>query len=157
MLLSCGQFHGRVGDGGHQGLDLGSRQETSAASLSEATQGRTVHGPPSLLALGLHDQDAIRGISYFYLNPSVARSFTLTEWAAVDLSLGYGFKAFNEDNNGMGNVHDLLLGVTLPIAIARLKPLYFKPSVNLAWTDVVDQSFSDGLVVWGGLNLGVDL
>jgi len=107
--------------------------------------------------LGLQDQDAIRGISYFYLNPSVARSFTLTEWAAVDLSLGYGFKAFNEDNNGMGNVHDLLLGVTLPIAIARLKPLYFKPSVNLAWTDVVDQSFSDGLVVWGGLNLGVDL
>lgn len=101
---------------------------------------------------GVQDQPAIRGISYLYLNPTVSKSFPLLPILSLDVKAGYGFKVFQEGNGGRSNVHDLLVGVALPI-----RPwggLYVTPAVSAAWTDVEGKAFAKEIVVWGGLNVG---
>ena len=73
----------------------------------------------------------------------------------LDLGLGYGFKLFLEGNDGAANIHDVTLTVGLPIYPVSM--FYITPSVNLAWTNIPGQDFGEELVVWGGLNMGVDL
>lgn len=105
--------------------------------------------------LGIQDKPGIRGISYLYLNPKIGKELKFTDMFGLALSLGYGFKLFEEGNHGMPNVHDVTLSVGVPIQI--LDFLYVKPGLNLAWTNIPTLDVGDEIVFWGGLNLGVDL
>ncbi len=105
--------------------------------------------------LGVQDEPGIRGISYLYLQPSVGKSLELSDAVGVDLGLSYGFKLFKEGNEGASNVHDALVSVAVPISLPA--SLYVSPNVNGGWTNLEGLDFGEGLVVFGGLNLGVDL
>jgi len=50
---------------------------------------------------------------------------------------------------------DALVSTALLITVAG--PFYVKPSVSWAWTNFPDRSTSDEMVVFGGINLGVNL
>lgn len=102
--------------------------------------------------LGIQDQPAIRGLSYLYLNPSVGKHLELGGAVGLDLKFAYGFKLFQEGNDGMSNVHDLLLAAALPISLGET--YYLTPGLLLAWTNIEGKDFADGLAFVGTLNLG---
>ncbi len=107
--------------------------------------------------LGLQDEPGIRGISYLYINPTVGKSFALGSRVGLDVSAGYGFKLFKEGNDGMSNIHDILLGAGVPISLNDTFAL--SPGVSVAWTNIEgeDEKFKDGFVVWGSLALQMSL
>jgi uncharacterized protein (TIGR02001 family) len=104
---------------------------------------------------GVQDQPGIRGISYLYVPVSVGKSLSLSDSVGLDLSAGYGFKLWKGGNDGAANVHDVLIGAGVPIALGERA--YLAPAVNAAWTDLGDLGIGDELAVFGGLNVGVDL
>lgn len=105
--------------------------------------------------LGLQDEPAIRGISYLYVNPRVGKTFALHKRVKLSAGLGYGFKLWQEGNDGASNIHDVSLDVSLPIDI--IGGLYIAPSVHTGWTNLVDKEFADELFAYGALNVGVNL
>ena len=105
--------------------------------------------------LGIQDEPAIRGLSYLYVNPTVSKTLALTEKIGLSLRASYGFKLFKEGNDGMSNVHDLLLAATLPITLGG--GAYVTPGLSAAWTNIEGGDFADGLAVVGALNFGVNL
>lgn len=115
--------------------------------------------------LGIQDEPAIRGISYVYFNPAVGKRFELGDVVGLGLRLGYGFKVFHEGNDGVSNVHDVSLAVSLPITLGAGFTL--TPALTGAWTNIEDtvdgaghtqeKTFTDGLAVAGSLNVGVSL
>ncbi|MDD5306000.1 MAG: hypothetical protein PHU25_01640 [Deltaproteobacteria bacterium] len=105
--------------------------------------------------LGLQDEPAIRGLSYLYVNPRVGKTFAFGERVKLSVGVGYGFKLWQEGNDGASNIHDVALDVSLPIDIAF--GLYVTPSVHTGWTNLVEKGLADELFVYGGLNVGVNL
>ena len=108
--------------------------------------------------LGIQDEAAVRDISYLYLHPSVSKSFGFTDLIGMDVSLSYGFKYFTKDGNGgKDNVHDFDLGVAVPIR--PLPNFYVTPAVHASWTNLEGpgKEFADGFVVWGAVNIGVEI
>ncbi|TNF37880.1 MAG: hypothetical protein EP329_01925 [Deltaproteobacteria bacterium] len=99
---------------------------------------------------GVQDKPAIRGISYLYVNPSLSKSVPLGGPVALDVKLAYGFKLFQEGNDGMSNVHDLLLAARLPISLGDRYTI--TPGLATAWTNIEGGDFGDGLAVVGGLD-----
>jgi uncharacterized protein (TIGR02001 family) len=104
-------------------------------------------------------QEETKGTRHVYISPSVAKSFEVGTSVAVEPSLSFGYKIFNESAIE-DNVYDVLLSVGVPIAAAD--SLAVTPSVNAAWTNLTDvpglngeekRGFGDEYVVWGGLNL----
>lgn len=104
---------------------------------------------------GVQDQPSIRDISYFYIAPMISKGYSLVDCLTLDMSLGYGFKIFHEGNSNMDNTHDILLNTSLTYHFSA--HYYLKPSVNLAWTNIKNKDFTDGLAFWGGLNIGIDI
>ncbi len=111
---------------------------------------------------GIQDEAGIRGISYLYINPTVAKQFTLTPQIELGLGLGYGFKLFKEGNDGAGNIHDISVSVALPICLRER--VCFSPGFNVAWTDLADTvdaetgeatefKAADGFALWGGITI----
>lgn len=105
--------------------------------------------------LGVQDHPGIRGISYLYVQPSVGKSLELSDAVGLDLGVSYGFKLWKGGNDGASNVHDVLVSAAVPISLPA--GLYLSPNVNGGWTNLVGMDFTDGLVVFGGINVGVDL
>jgi hypothetical protein len=117
---------------------------------------------------GVQNQPDIWGLSYLYLNPSVAKSLELSENLGLELGLGYGFKLFNEGIEGRDNVHDVTLTAALPVHPGG-PTAYVAPGIGVAWTNVEDvtdddsgevlhdRNFADGFVTWVSLNLGMDI
>jgi hypothetical protein len=103
--------------------------------------------------LGL--QGEIRDFSYLYVNPRIGKTFAFGARVKLSVGLGYGFKRWQEGNDGAGNVHDVAVDVALPIDIAS--GLYVTPSVHAGWTNLVDRELEDELFVYGALNVGVNL
>lgn len=104
-------------------------------------------------------QEEIKGTRHIYISPSVAKSFEVGTSVAVEPSLSFGYKIFNESEI-KDNVYDVLLSVGVPITAT--KTISVTPSVNAAWTNLTDvqdftsvkkRGFGDEYVVWGGLNL----
>ena len=104
-------------------------------------------------------QEEIKGTRHIYISPSVAKSFEVGTSVAVEPSLSFGYKIFNESEI-KDNVYDVLLSVGVPITAT--KAFSVTPSVNAAWTNLTDvqdftsvkkRGFGDEYVVWGGLNL----
>ncbi len=117
---------------------------------------------------GLQDEPYIWGISYLYLNPSVAKSLQLDDQVGLDLSLGYGLKVPNEGMEGRDNVHDITLTAATPIRPGS-GGAYVTPGIGVAWTNIEDvtdeatgeviddKGFEDGFVLWASINLGMDI
>jgi hypothetical protein len=117
---------------------------------------------------GVQEAESIADYRYLYLNPSVGKTFELSDEIGLELRAGYGFKYFNSGNEGRDNIHDVLVSAALPVnpggGIA-----YATPGLAAAWTNIEDvfdeetgeldeeKSFGDGFVVWASLALGVDL
>jgi hypothetical protein len=104
-------------------------------------------------------QEEIKGTRHLYISPSLSKSFEIGASAAVEPSLSFGYKIFN-DSEIKDNVYDVLLSVGVPIEAGSFS---VTPSVNAAWTNLSDvpvgngteekRGFGDEYVVWGGLNL----
>ena len=104
---------------------------------------------------GLQFVEGIRDYSHLYLRPAVGKSFALTEWLGLELSLGYGYKLMIDGNSGRDNLHDIDLALNLPLSLPH--GVYLLPGVHLGWSDLSETGFADELLVWGGLVAGVDL
>lgn len=102
--------------------------------------------------LGL--QEEIRPESYFYINPSLGKSFKIAKKEAA-LKFGYGFKLFKEGNTGMSNIHDVFLSFEINFPFGWW---YVKPSISAAWTNIEgpDTKLTDGFVVWAQVIIGGD-
>jgi hypothetical protein len=122
-------------------------------------------------------QDALSDYRYFYLNPTLGKSFELHEMVGLDVKLGYGYKFYDPDSAVNENFHDVLFTIGLPIYLPR--NFYVTPSFGMAWTDIRGGGEQPGttpylptggtagtsgggespdeFVFWGGLNVGVDL
>lgn len=106
-------------------------------------------------------QEEVKLTRHVYINPSVSKSFQLSESVGLEPKLGFGYKLFN-DSAIKDNVYDVLLSVGVPIAATG--SITATPSVNAAWTNLSDtisstgapekRGFGEEYVVWGGLNLG---
>jgi hypothetical protein len=119
--------------------------------------------------------DALADYRYLYLNPAVGKSFGLHERASLETKLSYGVKLYHPDSTLHDNRHDVQLTLGLPIDLGS--GFYLTPGFGAAWTDlagsipvvpqqqaVPDPTFArarpgarNGWVVWGGLNVGVDI
>ena len=118
-------------------------------------------------------QDAIRSTSYLYIHPHIGKSIEINEVVALELAFGYGFKVWKDDSNE-DNTHDVHLSVALPIQFSY--GFYLKPVFAVAWTNIepvpVDPDEHRHLpsgsmetlheqphetIVWGGVNVGVNL
>ncbi|MBU1221088.1 hypothetical protein KKF34_05370 [Myxococcota bacterium] len=99
-------------------------------------------------------QEELRPESYFYINPSLGKSFKIAKKEST-LKFGYGFKLFKEGNTGMSNVHDVFLSFEMNFPFGWW---YVKPSISAAWTNIEgpDMKLTDGFVVWGQVIIGGD-
>ncbi len=118
-------------------------------------------------------QDAIRDLSYLYVNPHIGKSIAVHEAAALEFSFGYGFKAWKDDSL-VDNTHDILFTVAVPITFAY--GFYIRPSFNVAWTNLETISAQSDAhphlpsgnlqdiqqqpresVIWAGVDVGINL
>lgn len=102
-------------------------------------------------------QKGIGAYRYLYVNPTLGKTVALTERVSLSVSGSFGAKLFNDNTTPVAqmNRYDLLVGVAVPIAVVG--PLYVKPSVSWAWTDLPDKGFADEMVVFGAVNIGAAL
>ncbi|HUT76835.1 MAG TPA: TorF family putative porin [Polyangia bacterium] len=120
-------------------------------------------------------QDALSDYRYLYLNPSIGKDFELNERVGLEAKLGYGVKLYHRDSALRDNRHDVQLTVAVPIDIGS--GWYLTPGLGAAWTDLAGEppvvpqqqvvpdpatvrgrpGSRNGYVVWGGLNVGVEL
>lgn len=141
----------------------GSDETIAGTTLASYIEPRVSFSASTLVDLGLNvayffgiqDVPGVRGISYLYLNPTVSKSLELSPMFGLDLGLGYGFKLFNEGNDGAANVHDGLASVAVPIQVTNMFSV--TPGLNVALTNIPELDIADELAFWGGLNLGLSL
>ena len=118
---------------------------------------------PTLVDLGLRVsyyhglQKAVSAYRYVYINPTLGKTLALTDTVSLALSGSLGYKFFTDRSTPTAkfNTLDALVSTALLITVAG--PFYVKPSVSWAWTNFPDRSTSDEMVVFGGVNLGVNL
>ncbi len=94
------------------------------------------------------------GFRYVYINPSVGKTFALHSRVDLRASAGFGYKIYN-NGDIKDNAADVIVTVVAPIKITEI--LYAKPVVNLGWSNYEALPAKDELIVWGGINLGVNL
>jgi hypothetical protein len=120
-------------------------------------------------------QDALSDYRYLYLNPALGKDLELHERVGFEARLSYGVKLYHRDSALHDNRHDVQLTLGLPIDLGA--GWYVTPGFGVAWTDLAGEppvipqqqlvpdattarqrpGNRSGWVVWGGLNLGVDL
>jgi hypothetical protein len=120
-------------------------------------------------------QDALADYRYLYLNPAMGKTFDLHERVAMEIRLAYGIKLYHPDSSLRGNRHDVQLTLGLPIDLGS--GWYVSPGFGVAWTDLAGETpvipqqqtvpdptlvrdrpgSRNGWVVWGGLNVGVEI
>lgn len=108
-------------------------------------------------------QDELEAYRYLYLLPTVGKSLAISERVGLGMSLGVGYKALAGDYEAAsnGNLVDVALSVTAPIAVTER--FYVKPGINAAWTDLDrdaeggEAGFSEEAFVFGSLNVGLNL
>jgi hypothetical protein len=96
--------------------------------------------------------------SYLYLSPGVARSFALdeAETLSLDLAAAFGYKGWlRSDDKLQDNTFDV--GTKAGLTWCATDVFYLTPAVGFAWTNLDGLGFQDELIVFGTLNLGVDL
>lgn len=91
--------------------------------------------------------------AYGYLSPSLAHSMELSDASCLDAGASFGYKLYKGGNEGATNVMDVQADLAFTWAPSSL---YVMPAVHAAWTDL-GGDFADGLLVWGGVNVGYDL
>jgi hypothetical protein len=103
-------------------------------------------------------QDANAEYSYLYLSPSVGRSFALdeAETLSLDLAASFGYKAWlRADEKLQDNTFDV--GIKAGLTWYATDIFYLTPAVGFAWTNLAGLGFADEFIVFGLLNVGVDL
>jgi hypothetical protein len=130
---------------------------TSLPSYLEPGVACTWTGPVDL-TLGVayyHGvQDALKLYRYLYLNPKASKTLALSGTTSLELSLGLGYKLFNEGDKVTDNVWDGLALVGVPI---NMGSYYVKPGLGLAWTDYEARDLADEVSFFAGVNLGTNL
>lgn len=130
---------------------------TSVPSYLEPAVGLAWAGPVDLsmnVSYFYGVQEAIEAGRYVYFNPRVAKNVPLNQMLELDLDGGAGYKLFN-DSDIDDNTWDVILKAAL--TITPQPSYYITPSISLAWTNLESESFGDELVVFGGVNVGVNL
>jgi hypothetical protein len=89
---------------------------------------------------------------YLYINPSLAKSFELSEQVGFDLSLGLGYKLRTSDASYMDNAFDVLLSLAFPVTLEY--GIYLTPTVAAGWTNLDDIGFGDELTFIASVALG---
>jgi hypothetical protein len=101
-------------------------------------------------------QAALASGSYVYLSPSLGRSFDLAETLSLDLAASLGFKAWTRAEEKLGdNTFDV--GAKVGLTWSATDVFYVAPAVGFAWTNLAGLGFADEYIVFGALNVGVDI
>jgi hypothetical protein len=101
-------------------------------------------------------QDANAEYSYLYLTPSVGRSFELAEPLSLDLLASFGYKAWlRSEEKLQDNTFDV--GVKVGLTWYATDIFYVSPAIGFAWTNLEGVGFAHQYIVFGALNVGVDL
>lgn len=98
-------------------------------------------------------QDVLADYRYFYLNPSLSRSFALSDEVSVDLSLGFGIKAYTQGDGVRENSYDLLVKASLPLQPSD--HFSVTPALQMSWTNLDGYGVKDELLIWFSLTLGL--
>ena len=97
-------------------------------------------------------QSALAGARNVYLHPTLSWGHPLGDKVGLTVDAGFGYKLFTQAEVET-NTLDWNLAVGLPLAFGVV---HVNPAMNLAWTNL-GGAFADGLVPWGGVNVGADL
>lgn len=100
-------------------------------------------------------QDAVKDWRYLYLRPRIGKTFTFNKWVGLATSLAFGYKLFNDRKKMTDNVYDIRFDWSLPINITD--QFYLSPAVHVAWSNFKGVDSGDEFVIYGGMNVGVNL
>jgi hypothetical protein len=97
--------------------------------------------------------------SFFYINPSLGKTFPIDEDLSLALGLSAGYKAFTNDPPSEDRAFDLALNVSLAIPLSNM---YITPQLHAAYATrddevVPDAEFSDSFIAWAGVHVGYDI
>ena len=100
-------------------------------------------------------QDAVKDWRYLYLRPRIGKTFSFNRWVGLATSLAFGYKLFNDRAKMTDNVYDIRFDWTLPLNVTD--QFYLAPGVHVAWTNLKGVDSGDEFVIYGGMNVGVNL
>jgi hypothetical protein len=92
---------------------------------------------------------------YVYFRPSISKSLELHSMVSLDLAFGFGYKIYNSSADSVDNIWDVQLDVA--VTVSPLDWLYVMPAVHFGWSDFTERDFADEYLIWGSLNVGVDI
>ncbi len=82
-------------------------------------------------------QEAVRGLSYLYIHPSIGKGFELNSILGTSIGLGFGYKVFKDSAGEMSdNMFDISLDWDLSIQVTDAFSV--SPGVHVAWTNLED-------------------
>ncbi|MFH1463591.1 MAG: TorF family putative porin [Pseudomonadota bacterium] len=97
-------------------------------------------------------QPTLAGSRNVYLHPALSWGHALGEEVGLTVDAGFGYKLFTQAEVTT-NTLDVSLALGLPLTFGAV---HVNPALNLAWTNL-GGAFADGLVPWGGLNVGAEI
>jgi hypothetical protein len=97
--------------------------------------------------------------SFLYINPSIGKTFPLSDDLGLALSLSGGYKVFTNDPPAEDRALDLALNVSMAIPFSDT---YITPQLHAAYATrddevVPDAEFSDSFIAWAGVHVGYDI
>lgn len=87
--------------------------------------------------------------------PTISETFEFNRWVGLAISLGFGYKLFNDRARMTDNVYDLRVDWSIPVR--ETGELYLEPAFHAAWTNLAGRNVGQEYIVWASLNMGVDL
>lgn len=99
--------------------------------------------------------------SYIYLHPVVTRGFELTDVLGLEVSAGFGYKIFDEEQARVegqttdDNAYDAVVTVGVPWSV--MDNLTVTASANAGWSNFYGMDMTDELMEWGALNVSWDI
>lgn len=105
----------------------------------------------SLTVLYSHGvQSALSEARYLYVHPRLAKTVPLGARVALSGAAAFGLKIFGEEVND----NTLDASVSLAAPIEAWSGLTLTPSLNWAWTNLSEQTFTEEQFAWGQLDAG---
>jgi hypothetical protein len=101
-------------------------------------------------------QETLADYRYLYLSPSIGRSLELADALSLELAGSFGSKLWSGAGSKLqDNTFDVTVKAALPWYATDA--FYVAPGVGVAWTNLAGLGCGGEIVVWGALNVGVDL
>jgi hypothetical protein len=104
-------------------------------------------------------QAATEPASFVYINPSIGKTFGISEDFGLAVGLSGGYKVFTNDPPSEDRAFDLALNISAAIPF---DDAYITPQLHAAYVTrddavVPDATFSDSFIAWAGVHVGYDI